>query len=450
MRLTRNAAVAVVLAATLASVSVSVPCFAQPKGGGKGAAAAAADEHANDEIVLAIGETKTLPTKDIQSYSVGVEGIIAISLTDDKSQFVIAGKKAGSTTLLLIKKDQSQTTLPITVTTRSLAAIEKELQQALEGTPGVKLRRVGSRFFIEGGVTTEGELKRIQQIASGYPGQVDNLVVIGQGGTDRKLLVRLDFFFVQYEKTSSYAVGIGWPTSIGGVGTDGAPVFQTRIDRDLLSNTTTAAQASIVNQPLPRLDIGSSHGWVKVLKQSSVISANGTEATFQSGGEQNIIAANGLTSTLVKVNFGTNVTVLSRYDTGTKEVEIKLDSEVADLTPAQTSGGPPGRNITKLNTLVNLKLGQALVLSGIRTRDERHTVAGLPGLSSIPILGLLFGSHQDDQHDVEGAIFIIPSIIETVPKSAVEVIKNALTAYEDYSGDVDRVDSYNKTPPSAK
>ncbi|WP_394822891.1 pilus assembly protein N-terminal domain-containing protein [Pendulispora albinea] len=445
MRLAHHAAVAVVLAAAL-TTTISVPSFAQ-----RGKPAASSDDHANDEIILAVGETKTLPTKDVANYSVGVEGIIAVSLTGDKSQFVIAGKKAGSTTLLLIKNDQSQITIPITVTARSLATVEKELQQALEGTPGVKLRRVGSRFFIEGGVTTEGELRRIAQIASAYPGQVDNLVVVGQGGTDRKLLVRLDFFFVQYEKTSSYAVGLGWPTSVGGFGPDGTtPVFQSRIDYDLISGSTTAAQASIVNQPLPRLDIGSQHGWVKILKQSTVISANGTEATFQSGGEVNVIGSAGLTSQLQKITFGTNVSVLPRYDAQSKEVEVRLDSDISDLTPPGQGTTLPGRQTTKLATSVNLKLGQALVLSGIRTRNQRHSVAGLPGLSSIPVLGILFGSHQDEQRDQEGAIFIIPSIIETVPKSAVEVIKNALTAYEDFSGEVDRADSYNKTPPSAK
>jgi len=443
MRLARHAAVAAVFATAFATFSI--PSLAQPKGG-----KSAAEEH-SDEIILAVGETKTLPTRDVANYSVGVEGIIGVSLTGDKSQFVIAGKKVGSTTLLLIKNDGAQITIPITVTARAIAQVEKELQQSLEGTPGVKLRRVGSHFFIEGGVTTEGELKRIAQIASLYPGQVDNLVVVGQGGTDRKLLVRLDFFFVQYEKTTSYAVGIGWPQSVGGIGTDGQAVFQNRIDYTFLpGGGTTAAQASIVNQPLPRLDIGQQHGWVKVLKQSSVISSNGTQATFSSGGEVNLVAATGLTSSLVKIPFGTNVTVLPRYDSASKEVEVQLDSEVSDLTPAGQGTTLPGRNSTHLSTLVNLKLGQALVLSGIRSRAERHSVAGLPGLSQIPVLGLLFASHNDDTDDIEGAVFIIPSIIETVPKSAVEVIKNALTAYEDYSGEIEKVDSYNKTPPSAK
>jgi len=440
MRLARYAADAAVLG--IAS-TFAVSSFAQPKG-------KSTEEAKSDEIILAVGETKTMPTKDVANYSVGVEGIIGVSLTGDKSQFVIAGKKPGSTTLLLIKNDGSQVTIPITVTARSIVSVERELQQSLEGTPGVKLRRVGSHFFIEGGVTTEGELRRIAQIASLYPGQVDNLVVVGQGGTDRKLLVRLDFFFVQYEKTTSYSVGIGWPAQIGGISTDGTAVLQSRVDYDLVAGKTTAAQASIVNQPLPSLDIGQQHGWVKVLKQSSVISANGTQATFTSGGEVNLVAATCLTSSLVKIPFGTNVTVLPRYDSGSKEVEVQLDSEVSDLTPPGQGTTLPGRSTTHLTTLVNLKLGQALVLSGIRSRNERHLVAGLPGLSQIPVLGLLFGAHTDDTDDLEGAIFIIPSIIETVPKSAVEVIKNALTAYEDFSGEIERVDSYNKTPPSAK
>ena len=31
-----------------------------------------------------------------------------------------------------------------------------------------------------------------------------------------------------------------------------------------------------------------------------------------------------------------------------------------------------------------------------------------------------------------------------------EVIKNALSTYDEFSGDIEKVDSFNKTPPSAK
>ena len=41
-------------------------------------------------------------------------------------------------------------------------------------------------------------------------------MTLGSGAADRKTLVRIDFFFIQYDRTSSYNFGIAWPGSIGG------------------------------------------------------------------------------------------------------------------------------------------------------------------------------------------------------------------------------------------
>jgi pilus assembly protein CpaC len=409
--------------------------------------ALAQKKETHDEIGLAVGETKTLSAAGVKEYSEGVKGVVDVVTTPDGTRFILTGRKPGTTTLLLIKNDGSQAVYDITVATRSPQVVEREVQQLLEGVVGVRVRRIGGRIFIEGGVSTENDQKRVQQIASLYPGQVESLVIIGSAA-ERKLLVRLDFFFVQYEKTSSYAVGLGWPDAIGGTANQ-AQVFQNSYTYDFVARTTTSAQASIVNQPLPRLDIASRHGWAKIAKQSSVITANGNEATFQSGGEQNFLQAVNLTTTLVSVKFGTNVTVLPRYDSNSKDLEIKVVADVADLTPP-ASGTVPGRTTTKLETQVTLRLGQALVLSGIKTATQRRDVQGLPGLSEIPVLGLLFGSHRQEKAEVEGAVFIVPSVVDTVPKSALELINNAMSTYKEYSGEIEYVDAYPKAPPSAK
>jgi len=144
------------------------------------------------------------------------------------------------------------------------------------------------------------------------------------------------------------------------------------------------------------------------------------------------------------------VTVLPRYDSNTRDVEMKLSADVADLTASQIVGGPPGRTTTRLETQVVLKLGQALILSGIRTATQRHNVSGLPGLSEIPVLGLLFGTHNNARDEVEGSVFIVPSVVDTVPKSALELINNAMTTYKEYSGEIEYVEAYPKTPPNAK
>ena len=401
---------------------------------------------AKDEIFLAIGETRTLPSAGIKEYSEGVKGVIDVVATE--RNLVVTGKKDGTTQLLLIRNDGSQTTYEITVARRNPIQVEKEIQSLTEGIAGIKTRRLGARVIIDGAVSTETELKRVQQIANSYGEQCQSIVVVGTL-SDRKLLIRLDFFFVQYDKSSGYNVGLGWPASIGG-GTAQAPVFRTQFSYDFISRTTTAANATVVNQPLPRLDIASRYGWAKVVKQSSVITSNGTQATFESGGESNFLQNVGLNVGLVSVKFGTNVTVLPRYDSITRDVDIKLVSDVADLTEAASAGGPPSRTTTKLDTQVTLKLGQALILSGIKTSTQRRSVSGLPGLNEIPILGLLFGSHTQEKAQTEGAVFIVPSVVDTVPKSAVELINNAMATYKEYGGVIDDVDTFPKTPPSAK
>ena len=123
----------------------------------------------SEELNLAVGETRSLSAGDVKSFTEGIRGIADVRLTPDSAQFIVVGQKAGATTLLLIKKDGSQLTYNINVFSRSPASVERELSQLLDGTPGVRMRRVGARFFIDGGVSNEAALKRIEQIAALFP-----------------------------------------------------------------------------------------------------------------------------------------------------------------------------------------------------------------------------------------------------------------------------------------
>jgi pilus assembly protein CpaC len=408
-----------------------------------GAAAQAAPVSESFELSLAVGENRTLSAVDVKSYSEGTPGIAEVKVTPNGQQFVIVGQKPGSTTLLLMIRDGREITWSINVFARPFAVVGSELTQLLGDTPGIKVRRVGSRFFIEGGVSSEAELARIQHIASLYQGQVESLVVLGGAAADRKINIRIDFFFVQYNKNSTYQAGINWPGSIGA-----SSVVQSTFAYDFLAKTVTSAQASIVNQPLPSLDIAARNGWAKVLKHATVITTNGSQAEFSSGGAQNFQVANGLTATIQKIPFGTTVKVLPRFDPESREIQVEVGAEVIDLTPPVSAAtNLPGQNISNLSTGAALKLGQSVVLSGIRSEAQRRNTAGLPGLSSIPILGLLFGTRGSDREDVEGAVFIIPSVIETVSQRASELIERAASQFKAFDGDMQKVAPFDETPP---
>jgi pilus assembly protein CpaC len=112
-----------------------------------------------------------------------------------------------------------------------------------------------------------------------------------------------------------------------------------------------------------------------------------------------------------------------------------VEADISDLTPPVTGATDlPGRNVTHLNTQVTLKLGQALVLSGIHSRGSRRGSRGLPGLSKIPILGALFGSQSGQTDEVEGAVYLVPGVVEAMPKRHRDLVNDLLGAYEAYSG----------------
>jgi pilus assembly protein CpaC len=390
------------------------------------------------EVSMVVGENKTIPAADVASYSLGSQGIIDVKVTPDLNQFVLVALRPGATTLLMLKKSGVEVTFSVTVFARAPDAVEKELEQLLQGYTGLRIRSVGTRFFIEGGVSTEADAKRVSLIASLYPGQVESLVVVGSVGAEHSINVRIDFYFVQYDKSSSYGVGLSWPGRIGGGNLNAT--------YDLVAGSGTATLTAA--QALPALDLAQTRGWAKVLKHSVVVTTSGSEATFENGGERNFAVATGITSSIQAIKFGTNVTVLPRFDAVSKDLEVKVNANVSDLISG--GGALPGRSTSTVSTFVHLKLGQSLVLSGIRSSSQQHSVSGLPLLSQIPVLGLLFGGHTNQEAEIEGAVFIVPSVIDSVPRRTHDIVGMAMQQYEDYSGTIKDAISFPHEPPAYK
>ena len=450
VRLHRNR----LLASTLLATSlVAFPASAQRRGGASTAQVSAAPEAVHAvEVTMAVGDSKSLVVGDVSGFHVATEGIVEVHFNGDT--VVFDGKRAGSTSVVLVKRNGFEVTYIINVFLRDPKAVEAELIELLEGYTGVRPRRVGARFFIEGGVSTEADAKRIALIASLYPSQVESLVVVGSSGADRSVNIRIDFYFVQYDRTSSYGVGVTYPSQFG-TGT-----YTLAINNPLQKTSgpnspgATLTGAASFMQTLPALDLAESHGWAKVLKHSTVVTTSGSEATFKSGGEENFQIATAQATGIHPIPFGTNVTVTPRYDLRSRDLDVKIGADVADLTPPEGATTLPGRNTTTISTLVHVKLGQAIVLSGIRSRSQTHSVGGIPGLDWIPVLGLLFASHSNSVQETEGAVFVIPSVVEAISKRSFDMVDAAMRHYDDYGSsltggaDVDDVHSFAHDPPS--
>ena len=255
--------------------------------------------------------------------------------------------------------------------------------------------------------------------------KVHYTISVRQVRVSKRHNIRLDFYFVEFSKDQGSRIGIGWPGTIGGNA-------KVNLRADLLGNSVTSATASITAQVLPRLDLAQNGGWAKVMRESSVVMANGETGSFESGAELNFRVANSVSTGIEKIKYGSRVEVQPRYDRTTKRLDIRITAVVSALTGAAVDG-LPGRTFTNLNTLVNLELGQSIVLAGIHAQSSAKRSEGVPWFNRIPVFGYLFGSKTHRSSSVENLIFIVPTVIQSVDIERRNLVEVAYEAYRSNS-----------------
>ncbi|MCS6858555.1 MAG: type II and III secretion system protein, partial [Sandaracinaceae bacterium] len=174
-------------------------------------------------------------------------------------------------------------------------------------------------------------------------------------------------------------------------------------------------------------------GWAKLLRHVALVTVNGEPASINSGGELNLQITAGLITQLRSIPFGTALEITPRYDSRTGRIEVRIRAEVSELTPPLV-GNIPGRSRTELSTLVNLQLGQSIMLGGLTSKSVQQSQSGWPGLSQIPIVGALFGTNIRREDGQENYVFVVPTVTQAVSRSQQDRIREALRIYESFGG----------------
>jgi pilus assembly protein CpaC len=181
-------------------------------------------------------------------------------------------------------------------------------------------------------------------------------------------------------------------------------------------------------------------GQARVSRHVVLVAANGALAEFDSGGDIYVPVPGQLGSNeLRSVHFGSRLSVTPRFDPASRRIELEVNATISQLT--ETGQSVPGTSRTMTNTTANLELGQSMALAGFSSEDSRSARGGLPGLSQIPILGILFGTHTHSATSQESVLIIVPSVVEAADGRQRRLVEEALAAYNDASaGDGDLID----------
>ncbi len=175
----------------------------------------------------------------------------------------------------------------------------------------------------------------------------------------------------------------------------------------------------------PDLNLGAfiqalrTQGVLQILAEPNLVATDGKEATFHVGGEFPVPVvqggANAGAVTIMFREFGIKLLFLPRVTArNTIKMHVKPEVSTIDLANGVVMSGfsIPALASRRMETDVELAEGQSFVIAGLIDDRARENMSRVPGLSQIPILGVLFKSRDETKTKTELVVIVTPVIID--------------------------------------
>jgi general secretion pathway protein D len=109
-------------------------------------------------------------------------------------------------------------------------------------------------------------------------------------------------------------------------------------------------------------------------------------------------------------NVGVNIDITPRvHHDG--EVTLALKIDISAVGPAGFQGLPTFNSRTVTST-IRLKDGETNILAGLISDNERKSLEGIPGLSSLPFLGKVFSHNKTDGQETDIVMTLTPHVLQ--------------------------------------
>jgi type IV pilus assembly protein PilQ len=166
------------------------------------------------------------------------------------------------------------------------------------------------------------------------------------------------------------------------------------------------------------LNLLESNGDATLLANPQIATIDGEEASINIGDEVPIITTVTTdTETRDKVEFkdiGINLLIIPRV-TNNEKIVVKVKPEVSTIsgyiTSKATGNSYPQISTRKAQTRIRVQDGKTIAIGGLIKDKEIESLAKVPFLGALPMLGKLFQSKSIENKKTELIIFITPKII---------------------------------------
>jgi pilus assembly protein CpaC len=407
--------------------------------------AAVAFGQSAEDLRLTVGKSVVIDyPSDIRQISTSNPDIIDASPVTTK-EILMHGKGLGNATLIVWSRAGDRTFYNVTVDL-NLDPLRKILKDTF---PNEAITPDSTRdsVALSGRVSNKDVADRAVALAAAFGKTVVNNLQVAGPPVEKQILLRVRFAELDRQKEQQY--GVNWLAAPGGnligagTGQFGNPTFSGNVILPSNANSSVGTSSSVSNtsgsttaamtisQALnifafdPALNIGAfikalqSNSILQILAEPNLVTTNGKEAYFLVGGEFPVpILQGGANSGAVTVQFrefGIRLRftpVLTEHNT----VKMHLAQEVSTLDPSHgvTLNGfsIPALSTRRAETDVELGEGQSFVVAGLLNQQETESFSKLPILSSIPILGNLFKTRDENKQRTDLVLLVTPEVTQ--------------------------------------
>ncbi len=153
----------------------------------------------------------------------------------------------------------------------------------------------------------------------------------------------------------------------------------------------------------------------KILSQPRLLTMNNIEASIKQGRELQLPSTDkDGQPKLQAIPVDITLKVTPKI-TPAGAIILDLSIVKKELLQLISAGGNVGADTTNtdIKTKVLVNNGETLVVGGVYKYSESHGDQGIPGLSKVPLLGLLFKNDNNTKNQFEIIVFVTPRVIES-------------------------------------
>lgn len=235
----------------------------------------------------------------------------------------------------------------------------------------------------------------------------------------RPLQVLIEVLIAEVNRDQTYAIGIEAQLGETPLGRTG----RTRLDGSTGSVGLGDWALHVMNLGGVQLDatirLAAQRGNVRILSRPVVITSNNQPAEIVVGSQRPFVQV----QRSLPTDLPSRDQIVQYKDVGTKlnvlptisvdgSVQLEVTQEVSNAT-TETQFNAPVISTRSVKTELLVRDGQTVVLGGLSDRQRDVSTGGIPILSSIPLIGGLFGHHSRRSVETELFVFLTPHVIRS-------------------------------------